>query len=170
MRLVAQDAAVGLPVPRVICYGEHPDTPHARLGRVYQELSGKQERDSIQQQLRHHLETLRRYAGGSSSDEAYNAALDRAKKIHGLAHPIVFSHGDLKHQSIMVEGGRITGFLDWELAGWYPDYWDFTSALRSAREEFWWYHFVLQLGGSRYRAELDCECSLTSLTSASYFW
>jgi aminoglycoside phosphotransferase len=63
-----------------------------------------------------------------------------------MSHFIVFSHGDLKHHNITVQGRRITGFIDCESAGWYPDYWDFTTALRFTREDLWWYHFVMRLG------------------------
>ena len=70
----------------------------------------------------------------------------------------------------MAQEGNITGFLDWESAGWYPEYWDFTTALRFTLEDFWWYSFVTKLGGESYLAELDCEKALTSLTSASYYW
>jgi len=87
-----------------------------------------------------------------------------------LPHRILFTHGDLKPHNILVKDGHITGFLDWESAGWYPDYWDFTTALRFTRKNFWWYGFILELGGSIYLAELDCERALTSLTSASYYW
>ncbi|RHZ49664.1 hypothetical protein CDV55_101169 [Aspergillus turcosus] len=216
----------GFPVPRVICYGEHPDSPHApvsilmtrvpgdELGRVYQSLS-ETDRNSILQQLKGYLEAMRRWespwgsnricslvgtavrsvripnhlagpfeteqefneyllrpawSGGFQSEAEYKHALDRAKKMQEMSHRIVFTHGDLKHHNIMVQDGRITGFLDWESAGWYPDYWDFTTALRFSREDFWWYGFVMELGGDSYLAELDCERALTSLTSASYYW
>ncbi|KAJ6032735.1 hypothetical protein N7540_003467 [Penicillium herquei] len=75
---------------------------------------------------------------------------------------------DLKSHNIMVDKGRITGFLDWESAGWSPELWDFTTALRFTRQDFWWYKFVLELGGDAYLTELECERALTSLTSASY--
>ena len=60
----------GLPVPRVICYGEHPDTPHAPVsilmtrvpgeesGRVYEALSDKDKR-SVLQELKGYLEIMR---------------------------------------------------------------------------------------------------------------
>jgi hypothetical protein len=48
----------------------------------------------------------------------------------------------MRHLLHIFGEGRITGFLDWESAGWYPDYWDFTTALRFTREDFWWYNFV----------------------------
>ncbi|GIC93484.1 uncharacterized protein Aud_009972 [Aspergillus udagawae] len=216
----------GLPVPRVICYGEHPDCPHApvsilmtrvpgdELGQAYKTLS-EEDRNSILQQLKGYLEAMRRWqnpvggnricsligtavrsvripnhlagpfeteqefneyllspswAGGFQSETEYKNALDRAKKMEQMSHRIVFTHGDLAHHNIMVQGGRITGFLDWEAAGWYPDYWDFTTALRFAPPDFWWYGFMMELGGESYLAELDCERALTSLTSESYCW
>ncbi|KAJ5559103.1 hypothetical protein N7535_009032 [Penicillium sp. DV-2018c] len=110
------------------------------------------------------------WSGGFSSESAYNDALSLAKGMGMMSHRIVFTHGDLKPHNILVRGSHITGFLDWESAGWYPDYWDFTTALRFTREEIWWYSFVLGLGGGVYSAELECERALTSLTSASYYW
>jgi aminoglycoside phosphotransferase len=105
-------------------------------------------------------------AHGFRSKEAYEAALVRANTKQAMSHSIVFSHGDLKHHNIMVEGGRITGFIDWESAGWYPDYSDFTTA----GEDFWWYRFVMRLGGGRYLGELDCDRALNNLTVDSYAW
>ncbi|KAJ5214729.1 hypothetical protein N7449_001898 [Penicillium cf. viridicatum] len=200
----------GLPVPRVICYGDHPDTPYApvsilitrvpgeELGRVYETPSGE-DKNSILEELKHYLEIIRgwsslwggqricslqgtsvrsvrvptHFAGhlsGFSSDTKYNDTLNRAKKMSSLPHRIVFTHGDLKHHNIMVQGGKITAVLDWESAGWYPEYWDFTTALRFTQEDFWWYSFVIKLGGDLYLTELDCEKALKSLISAFYYW
>ena len=218
--------AAGLPVPRVICYGDHPDTPHApvsilmtrmpgeELGQIYELLSSK-DKDSILQELKGYLEVMRSWpnpwgenricsvagttirsvripnhfagqfeseeefndylirpswSGGFPSEAAYNNALNIAKDIRKISYRVVFTHGDLKPHNILVKDGHITGFLDWESAGWYPDYWDFTTALRFTRKNFWWYGFILELGGGIYLAELDCERALTSLTSASYYW
>lgn len=216
----------GFPVPKVICYGEHPDYPHApvsilmtrvpgdELGRVYEKLSDE-DRRSIAEELKGYIEIMRgwpnpwggnricSYIGtairsvripmhlggpfeseqelneflikpswpeGFASRAEYEDADTRARKMHKLSHPIVFSHGDLKHHNIMVKDGRITGFLDWESAGWYPDYWDYTTALRFTMEEFWWYDFMMELGARKYLVELDCDRALNNLTSASYYW
>ncbi|KAF1918234.1 kinase-like domain-containing protein [Ampelomyces quisqualis] len=40
-------------------------------------------------------------------------------------HRIVFSHGDLAQHNILVKEGQITGLLDWEYSGWYPEHWDY---------------------------------------------
>jgi aminoglycoside phosphotransferase len=215
----------GLPVPRVICYGEHSDSPHApvsilmtripgdEFGRVYEALS-ETERNSIQLQLKRYLEAMRKWKtpwgedrvcsllgtavrsvripnhlagpfeseqefneyllkpawpGSFPSKKEYSNALDRAKTMGVMSHHIVFTHGDLTYHNILVHNGRITGFLDWESAGWHPEYWDFTTALRFTQEDIWWYDFVIGLGG-QYLAELNCERALTSLTSSSYYW
>jgi tRNA A-37 threonylcarbamoyl transferase component Bud32 len=216
----------GFPVPRVICYGEHSDTPHApisilmtripgrELGQVYETLS-IEDKKSILQELKNYLGVMRRWSnpwgksricsllgtairsvrvpnhlagpfeseedlneyliqpswsGGFESDAAYQHAHEVARDMKKLPHRVLFTHGDLKPHNILVMGGRITGFLDWESAGWYPEYWDFTTALRITREDFWWYNFVIDLGGGAYLAELKCERALTALTSSSYYW
>ncbi|AEO68185.1 uncharacterized protein THITE_2145395 [Thermothielavioides terrestris NRRL 8126] len=53
-------------------------------------------------------------------------------------HEIVFTHADLNPRNILVDevvlpgggtGWRVTGLVDWETAGYYPEYWDYTKAL-----------------------------------------
>jgi len=45
----------------------------------------------------------------------------------------VFTHGDIAPRNIMVdETYRIAGILDWEAAGWYPDYWEYANIMRPA--------------------------------------
>lgn len=55
--------------------------------------------------------------------------------LHG--HCTVFTHGDLQPKNIMVDrvgshedGSRIfkISLIDWEIAGWYPEYWEFCSS------------------------------------------
>jgi aminoglycoside phosphotransferase len=40
----------------------------------------------------------------------------------------VFTHGDLNPFNILVRGDQVVGIIDWEFAGWYPTYWEYTSA------------------------------------------
>jgi len=50
----------------------------------------------------------------------------------------VFTHGDLSSLNILVEGDDITGIIDWETAGWYPSYWEYTTASQvNFRNLFW---------------------------------
>lgn len=39
-----------------------------------------------------------------------------------------FTHGDLNSMNIHVKGDDIVGVHDWEAAGWFPEYWEYTSA------------------------------------------
>lgn len=40
-------------------------------------------------------------------------------------HRIVFTHSDLSQHNIIVKDGRITGLIDWEFGGWYPEHWEY---------------------------------------------
>lgn len=49
----------------------------------------------------------------------------------------VFTHGDLTPRNIMVDQGRITGVIDWETAGWFPDYWEYANMMKPSGDEDW---------------------------------
>jgi len=49
-------------------------------------------------------------------------------------HAIVMTHGDLRAENIIVSQSgpdkiEITGLVDWELSGAYPEYWEYVKAL-----------------------------------------
>jgi aminoglycoside phosphotransferase len=105
---------------------------------------------------------------GDKSQEWFEEKLEFAKRIRSVHYEVVFTHGDLKDHNILVHDGHISGFIDWESAGWYPDYWEFTTAMRFCPE--YWSEFVKRLGGSRYLEEREYERALNSLTVDSYAW
>ena len=46
---------------------------------------------------------------------------------------IVFTHGDLQHMNILVQvcdenSYRVSGLIDWERSGWYPEWWESIKA------------------------------------------
>ncbi|KAJ3476768.1 hypothetical protein NLI96_g10932 [Meripilus lineatus] len=44
-------------------------------------------------------------------------------------HAIVFTHGDMQWHNIMImPDSHISAIVDWEAAGWLPDYWEFSTA------------------------------------------
>lgn len=45
----------------------------------------------------------------------------------GQCPPPVFTHGDLNPSNILVRDDKIVGIIDWEMSGWYPHYWEYTS-------------------------------------------
>lgn len=79
-----------------------------------------------------------------------------AQKSHSKAHRICFTHGDIHPNNLLVSGNRLTGLVDWECAGWYPEYWDFTKAVyRRQRFVEWLESF--QRVFPQYHDELDVE-------------
>jgi aminoglycoside phosphotransferase (APT) family kinase protein len=59
-------------------------------------------------------------------------------------HNIVFTHGDLSGDNILVDPvyGRITAILDWETAGWMPEYWEYRKARYGRNDKKWWVDIV----------------------------
>ena len=50
-------------------------------------------------------------------------------------HQLRFAHGDLGLHNILVsEDGMITAIIDWEFAGWYPEYWEYIKMIQFSRD------------------------------------
>lgn len=53
-------------------------------------------------------------------------------------HSPTFTHGDLSSLNILVRGDKIVGIVDWETAGWYSSYWEYTTACQvNPQNSFW---------------------------------
>lgn len=52
------------------------------------------------------------------------------RKILRDDYRIVFTHSDLNIRNILVRDGHIVAILDWETAGFFPEYWEFAEAMR----------------------------------------
>lgn len=44
-------------------------------------------------------------------------------------HDSIFSHADVQRKNIMVRTDGSLAIIDWETAGWYPSYWEYTLAM-----------------------------------------
>ena len=60
--------------------------------------------------------------------------LDLITSTLNTSHQIVMTHSDLRPENILVmhtapNAIRITGLVDWELSGAYPEYWEYIKAL-----------------------------------------
>ncbi|KAF2477183.1 uncharacterized protein BDR25DRAFT_331020 [Lindgomyces ingoldianus] len=53
----------------------------------------------------------------SPSRDVFEQRLACVRKLHSVHHPIVFTHGDLKHHNSMVHNGHASGSINWESAG-----------------------------------------------------
>ena len=54
--------------------------------------------------------------------------IDKLVAFHGRDWPLRFSHCDLSSLNVLARGDKIVAILDWETAGWFPAYWEYTTA------------------------------------------
>ena len=76
--------------------------------------------------------------GISASPEQF-PEVNKLVEMHEKAHfSTCFTHGDLNSMNILVKGDNIVGIIDWDTAGWYPEYWEYTTAYNvNPYNEFW---------------------------------
>ncbi|RGP66705.1 aminoglycoside phosphotransferase [Fusarium sporotrichioides] len=76
-------------------------------------------------------------------------------------HSVRFTHGDLQPKNILVkragsdESQRYeVKLIDWEISGWYPDYWEFCNATVTGRFNLEWLdmvqHHIMQIYAPEY--------------------
>ncbi|RDL30769.1 Uncharacterized protein BP5553_10114 [Venustampulla echinocandica] len=71
-------------------------------------------------------------------DKDYEDIEAMIAKQDGPWPPPVFTHGDLNPLNILLCRTQIVGIIDWEFAGWYPFYWEYTAAWYGNRTRQWW--------------------------------
>lgn len=87
---------------------------------------------------------------------------ENALKTHKIKHEIVFTHGNLNPRNIMVDKrGNLTGIVDWECFGWFPEYWEYTKAHFAMRYTIRWLADVIDQVFPAYREELYVENMLS---------
>ncbi|KAI0098864.1 kinase-like domain-containing protein [Nemania sp. FL0031] len=78
-------------------------------------------------------------------------------------HEIVFAHADISAENILVDEttGDITAILDWEMAGYWPSWWEYRKALYGGRNNAWWRPIVGQIMEEyKDEAELDMDIEM----------
>lgn len=53
----------------------------------------------------------------------------------GKRYRIMLTHNDIVARNVMVKGDNVCAIVDWELAGFFPEYWEYCSALSWADPE-----------------------------------
>ena len=102
------------------------------------------------------------------TSHAFDEARVIANEIREIPHRVTFTHGDLVIHNILVgRDGHLFGILDWESAGWLPEYWEYTTAMRFGATS-WWSQVASWMGGDKYARELACDIALNSLTVDFY--
>lgn len=56
-----------------------------------------------------------------------------------IDHRVVFTHADLAQHNIIIRDNNVVALVDWQYAGWYPEYWDYVKFFsRPARNKDWY--------------------------------
>ncbi|TDL13604.1 kinase-like protein [Rickenella mellea] len=58
--------------------------------------------------------------------EAHREAWPQFQAIKERNYQTKFTHSDIAPRNILVKDGKIAAIVDWETAGWYPEYWEYT--------------------------------------------
>jgi aminoglycoside phosphotransferase (APT) family kinase protein len=94
--------------------------------------------NTLGQAIRDHRVLGGQPVGPCEDEAAFNKNVRFPDDPARQGHKILFTHADLNPRNILVEevtqpdgsrGWAVTGIVDWETAGFYPEYWDFTKAL-----------------------------------------
>jgi hypothetical protein len=73
--------------------------------------------DSVGEYHRHYREVFLDFCGPEYVDELFSALPRNC--------PVNLTHGDLLPRNMLVNGSTITAIIDWETAGFYPEYWEY---------------------------------------------
>ncbi|RSL94110.1 hypothetical protein CEP52_012817 [Fusarium oligoseptatum] len=74
---------------------------------------------------------------------------------------IIFAHADLSWENILVDPttGSVTGIVDWEMAGFWPEWWEYRKALFGSRPRQWWIEILKQIM-KEYQPETETDMEL----------
>ncbi|KAL9123519.1 MAG: hypothetical protein Q9217_007051, partial [Psora testacea] len=98
-------------------------------------------------------------SSGVGEKSNQDADIDRMCQIQDRRnYATKLTHGDFHTQNIIVKDNKIAGIIDWEMAAWYPEYWEYTSAWHvNVFDEFWRAEVEKILDGHDYKAELEAD-------------
>ncbi|TVY35454.1 hypothetical protein LSUB1_G005608 [Lachnellula subtilissima] len=82
------------------------------------------------------LEVVARGYGGEKVHEELAKMIAIQNKEN---RKICFTHGDAHSGNFLVKDGKIVAGIDFEMAGFYPEYWEYTTAMTTGHPEA--YHF-----------------------------
>jgi hypothetical protein len=88
---------------------------------------------------------------------------DIASRSLRTDHEIVFTHGNFAPRNIIIKDGRVVGILYWEMAGWYPEHWEFLQTLAGPALRNDWYAYLEYIHPKSYEPEYIANKFLGSL-------
>lgn len=115
----------------------------------------------------HDLRTYSSYSGGPFIDEkAFNDFVldlfaltpqpirESLRDSMRTDHSVRFTHGDLSPRNIIVKDGTIQAVIDWEYAGWFPEYWEYVKFFECVTSCGDWKDYAPIVFEETYRDEL----------------
>ncbi|KAK2765104.1 hypothetical protein FQN54_008803 [Arachnomyces sp. PD_36] len=84
--------------------------------------------------------------------------------VHSRTHRSYFTHSDLHPTNILVEGGKLSGIIDWECGAFKPEYWEFTKAMYGVWNLKPMEDMLRRAFGHQYEEELEVEQALWKVT------
>ncbi|KAJ8058204.1 hypothetical protein OCU04_012401 [Sclerotinia nivalis] len=83
------------------------------------------------------------------------AALEHAIRSRvPTGHHTVFAQCDLSPRNIMVQDGKITGLIDWEDSGFFPEYWEYVKFFEVVTKHRDWKDYSGEIMPNRYDDDL----------------
>jgi hypothetical protein len=85
------------------------------------------------------IEAFHRYIGHAFilASDRHRRAWPQFQDMGNRRYRTRFTHSDIAPRNILVNNGKIAAIIDWETAGWYPEYWEYirweASNYRSSR-------------------------------------
>lgn len=102
--------------------------------------------------------------GPFADEAAFSKMLRSPDDPARRGHRIYFTHADLNPRNILVTeeagGWRVSGIVDWEMAGYYPEYWEYTKSLYEGFRWSWRYNNMMHgvfKGLGEYSREFEVE-------------
>jgi len=93
---------------------------------------------------------------GADSNADRDAAIERMIQLQDKRqYETKPTHGDFNSLNVLVKDDNIVGIIDWEMAGWYPDYWESTSAWHVNHVDDYWRPEVEKVLDADYHAEAE---------------
>lgn len=101
---------------------------------------------SVEEYISYYRDLLSEFCAPDYVDELL-ACLPRDASVHLV-------HGDLLPRNILVNGSTITSILDWEYAGYYPDFWEYARMHYHGWKSPGWDYVLARLFPGPYQVQL----------------
>ncbi|GJJ11007.1 hypothetical protein Clacol_005236 [Clathrus columnatus] len=178
--------SLGLPAPRMISYGDEGSERATIVNELDQCLIRLRQFPNPKGE---HIGSLAdgpipsfRVSGGviplAENKRQFLSNLIGLHKFEGnlsdildVHHDIVLTHGDLYCHNILVKDGHLSGIVDWECAGWLPEYWEYTMMLfqsHPAKQKNLWNKLIEGNPGFKYAGEFTVDFEIIGATQDGF--